>query len=108
MRHSIRFVMAGLVILAAAFPAAAQENSGSLAGAELAQKWCSDCHLVGRGQSHSNDAVPSFAAIAAAPATTAMSLHAFLLTPHGPMPDLKLSREQIDDVVAYILSLRQR
>jgi hypothetical protein len=40
--------------------------------------------------------------------TTGMSLRAFLLTPHARMPDIQLSREQTDDVVAYILSLRDR
>ena len=39
--------------------------------------------------------------------TTSMSLRVFLQSPHGNMPDYRLSREQIDDVVAYILSLRR-
>jgi mono/diheme cytochrome c family protein len=39
--------------------------------------------------------------------TTEMGLHAFLQTPHQRMPDLHLSREEIDDVAAYILSLRR-
>ena len=30
-----------------------------------------------------------------------------LQSPHPPMPDLKLSRNQLDDVAAYILSLRK-
>jgi hypothetical protein len=42
------------------------------------------------------------------PSTTSMSLHAFLMTPHGQMPDFASTRAQIDDVVAYILSLRSR
>jgi mono/diheme cytochrome c family protein len=36
-----------------------------------------------------------------------MSLHAFLLTPHANMPNYRLTSEEIDDVVAYILSLRR-
>jgi hypothetical protein len=35
-------------------------------------------------------------------------LRAFLQTPHGQMPDFTLGRDQIDDVVAYLLSLRAR
>jgi hypothetical protein len=37
-----------------------------------------------------------------------MSLHAFLITPHANMPDYRLTPQQIDDVVTYILSLRPR
>jgi mono/diheme cytochrome c family protein len=99
---------AALVILATAFPAAAQEASDPAAGAALARTWCSGCHVVDPQQSRATDAVPSFAAIAAAPASTSASLHEFLAMPHAPMPDLKLSGQQIDNVVAYILSLRQR
>jgi len=108
MRHATRFLITGLLILATAGPAAAQDASDPVGGAELARTWCSGCHVVEPQQSHGNDAVPSFAAIAAAPATTPASLHAFLAKPHGQMTDLKLSHLQIDDVVAYILSFRPR
>lgn len=101
-------VRAALVILATASPAVAQVASDPATGAALAQTWCSGCHVVDPRQLRGNDAAPSFAAIAAAPATTSDSLHMFLAMPHAPMPDLKLSGQQIDNVVAYILSLRQR
>lgn len=104
MRH---VVTAALVVLATSFPAAAQEASDPATGGALAQRWCSGCHLVDAQQARANDAAPPFAAIAAAPATSSASLHAFLSMPHAPMPDLKLSGQQIDNVVAYILSLRQ-
>ncbi len=41
------------------------------------------------------------------PSTTSMSLRVFLQSPHGNMPDYRLTREQMDDVVAYLLSLRR-
>ncbi len=37
-----------------------------------------------------------------------MSLRVFLQSPHARMPDLHLSRDEIADVSAYILSLRSR
>ena len=40
--------------------------------------------------------------------TTPMSLRAFLQTPHSRMPDLRLSRDEIDNLTAYILSLRRK
>jgi len=44
----------------------------------------------------------------ARPETTALSLSVFLQTPHHRMPDYALSRNEIADLVAYILSLRGR
>ena len=79
------------------------------AGRRLAEAWCAGCHMVAPDAIQSpNDAIPSFAAIARMPSTTMSSLNAFLQSPHPPMPDLKLSRAQISDISAYILSLRPR
>ena len=39
-------------------------------------------------------------------ATTPLSLRVFLQTSHNRMPNLSLSRDQTDNVAAYILSLR--
>ena len=40
--------------------------------------------------------------------TTPLSLRVFLQTPHNRMPDLHLSRTEIDDLIGYILSLRDK
>ena len=91
-------------------PAAwAQDNSAAVAaGRELGLKWCSECHLVERGQPNPpSDAVPSWYAIAKDPATTEAGLHAFFATPHKQMPNIALSRQETDEIVAYILSLKE-
>jgi len=80
-------------------------------GRGLAQLWCSDCHLVDPQERKSGrDSAPTFLSIARMKSTTEASLAAFLSTPHGGagrMPDLVLNRNEIQDVSAYILSLRQ-
>jgi len=38
--------------------------------------------------------------------TTADQLRGFLSHPHGAMPDLSLTREEVDDLIAYINTLR--
>ena len=77
------------------------------AGRAIAERWCSGCHLVDHVQkSAPNDAIPSFRAVANMKSTTTISLAVFLQTPHEPMPNFMLSRRQIADVSAYILSLR--
>jgi mono/diheme cytochrome c family protein len=102
-----RIVVAAALALVA-LPAAAQESGDGVAGHDLAVRWCSSCHVVDPGQQHQgNDAVPTFAAIAAMKSTTAASLTVFLATPHARMPDYALSRNDIANVSAYILSLRK-
>ena len=74
-------------------------------GAQLAQQWCASCHVTG-GTPAANlqQGPPSFSTIAHA--RTADQLRAFLSHPHGAMPDLSLTRAEIDDLVGYIETLR--
>ena len=96
-------------LLAIALPATAQEIGDTAAGRQLAETWCSTCHVVGPSVTRgASNGAPPFAAVAQMKSTTPMSLHAFLQTPHARMPDLHLTRDQIDDLSAYILSLRHR
>lgn len=104
MRPAIPLALLSLFSL----PAFAQTSAGDAdAGRVLAQTWCSNCHVVDANPVQARDSVPSFPAIAAMPSTTALSLQAFLQTPHGKMPNFQLGRTQIDDLVAYILTLRR-
>ncbi|MCX8135069.1 MAG: cytochrome c [Roseococcus sp.] len=102
-----RMALLGVLV---ATPAAAQGPAPALIGEgqRLAQQWCANCHAVAPGQRPpAGDAAASFPAIAALPSTTEMSLRVFLQTPHAAMPDYRLSRAELDAVVAYILSLRR-
>lgn len=100
------------ILVAAALPFAAAWAEGDTtvetAGRDLALKWCAECHLVDKSQTQApSDAVPSFYAVADHASTTETGLKAFLMSPHKKqMPNFTLTREQIDDLVAYILSLR--
>jgi len=91
-----------------ASPAWAQHGGDAATGATLARTWCSTCHVVGPGQADgTSTGAPPFAAIAHMKSTTPTALRVFLQTPHGRMPDLHLSRQEIADVSAYIMSLRK-
>jgi mono/diheme cytochrome c family protein len=88
---------------------AAEEIGDASAGRNLAETWCSSCHVVAQSQQGSTSTgAPTFAAVAQMKSTTPLSLRAFLLTPHARMPDLHLTRDEIDNLAAYILSLRRR
>ena len=95
-------VIAASFIAGASLPAHAQDAER---GRMLAREWCGSCHVTETGGTGS-DVAPPFATIAKDPSTTPDSLHRWLVAPHPPMPDLKLSRDEEDDILAYLLSLK--
>jgi cytochrome c len=75
-------------------------------GARLARQWCANCHVIDHAGANAPvpQGPPSFRVIANR--VNADALRAFLSHPHGKMPDLTLSRAEIDDLIAYIQTLR--
>jgi mono/diheme cytochrome c family protein len=106
------FLIAGLVCLSLpglSNPAGAQVTVGdAVNGAMIAERWCTGCHAVGPASGRATDGAPTLQSVADRASTTTMSLQVFLRTPHARMPDLSLSREETDDLIAYILGLRRR
>lgn len=102
--------LAGLALLASSSLAAAQSIPGrpdAKAGAMLANKVCSNCHLTGAGaQIQAQADVPSFKEIANRPDQSAEAIIAGVLLPKHPMPEIQLTRDERDHLAAYILTLR--
>ena len=87
--------------------AAAQDLPGDpAAGASLAREVCAECHLVSEDQLIDPAIGPSLLEVAEHPATTELSLRAFLQTPHATMPNLMLTPQETDDIIAYLLELK--
>jgi mono/diheme cytochrome c family protein len=103
MHHTFPAVM--LVSLALAASTAERAVADAAKGSQLAQQWCASCHVTG-GTPAANlqQGPPSFSTIAHA--RTADQLRAFLSHPHGAMPDLSLTRAEIDDLIGYIETFR--
>jgi mono/diheme cytochrome c family protein len=99
------FVFSVLSAAVAALPVAAVAAGDVASGQVLAKTWCTGCHIVGSNGA-GGDSAPPFAAIANRPNLSPGALRAWLTDPHPPMPNLDLSRQQIDDVNAYLDSLR--
>ena len=97
-----------LLLITAAPSVSAQDIGDVAAGRHLAETWCANCHVVKFAQSEgASTGAPSFPSVAAQKAITPMALAVWLQTPHHRMPDFHLTRNEIDDVSAYILSLRK-
>lgn len=100
-----RVIMGTVVAFAVALPSKAA-LADVAAGERLARQWCANCHVTdGSGPSATlPQGPPSFRV--AAGHLNPEQLRAFLTHPHGQMPDLSLTRSEIDDLIAYIESLR--
>jgi len=86
----------------------AQRAPDPIEGENIAENLCSSCHIVGTSASGVVNAdVPSFTSIANSPDQTLERIIRKIVIPHQPMPDLQLTRLEIADVAAYILSLRK-
>jgi len=97
--------LTGAVLLPISFAPAWAAGRPEL-GRQLAERWCASCHVVGPGQKEASADVPPFASIARRGDLSESILAAFLSTPHPPMPNLSLSRQDVSDVLAYIRSLQ--
>jgi mono/diheme cytochrome c family protein len=87
--------------------AIAQEFGDAQAGRDFAREVCAVCHAVeGEAVGSPHPDAPNFRRIAIEPGMTATAISVILRTPHRQMPDLVLSPDEIRDVAAYILTLK--
>jgi mono/diheme cytochrome c family protein len=109
MRHTAFRSLFIAAALAVPIEALAQPLEGNLSsGRQLAIEICSGCHQVDADISSKGAYPPSLEDIAKLPSTTALSLRAFLRSSHITMPNLLIFAPDIDDLIVYILSLKQQ
>ena len=102
-------VLGAAALAAASFSAKAQDRDIT-AGRDFAREACRACHMVERQPRALRriDIGPAFRDIANTPEMTQTAIRVFLTSSHPKMPNLILPQEEIADVAAYILSLRNR
>jgi len=79
-----------------------------LSGRRIATTLCSSCHRVLPMTLSDNADPPSFQSIADQPSTTGLSLNVFLHSNHRNMPDFIFGKDESNDLIAYILSLKRK
>lgn len=104
----MRWIVLAMMVAASAPAARAADIGNPAAGRDIAARWCSGCHDITGAVPRLQEGPPAFPTIAGRTETTAAGLRAFLHTPHAQMPDLSLSRDETDHLIAFILSLKQR
>jgi len=98
----MRFGIFLVLLLICSAPARAAGDTE--AGRHLAETSCSTCHATD-GAAGASDIAPSFAHIANAKKGDLSWTRAWLMDPHPPMKGIDLTRQQIDNIVAYLRSL---
>src|SRR5256885_1933940 len=106
--QAVRTAMLGCAFAAAAWNANAQDGDVAT-GRAFARETCITCHVVEPTNVSPRVVAigPNFQDVANTKGMTATALRVFLTTSHPKMPNLILTPEQITDVSAYILSLRE-
>jgi mono/diheme cytochrome c family protein len=105
-------VIRRLAILAALCAAAASARAvetGSIPqGQDMARGACAACHAVERDDAFSPVfPAPTFRDLAETPGMTATALTVALRKPHRDMPDFILKPDELNNLTAYILGLKQ-
>jgi mono/diheme cytochrome c family protein len=102
--YLVSFALALSAAVAASSPSAAADVAK---GEQLTRQWCVHCHVIAAAPAAGTvqQGPPSLRAVAQG-GRSGGQLRAFLSRPHGAMPDLALARSEIDDLIAYIETLR--
>jgi mono/diheme cytochrome c family protein len=102
-------LLAALAFTAGPAAAGAQEPGDARKGLSFAQQVCAECHAVLARETVSPLAnAPPFEAIANTPGMTAIALTVWFHTSHPTMPNIVIHGDDLDNIIAYILSLRDK
>lgn len=103
MRRAIVLSALALLIVPLASPSHAVKAAAP-EGKALAQKLCSNCHMIENSQPRANADVPTFREIANRPEQTVDKTMAEIDIPQHPMPFLNLSQAELRAVASYVMS----
>ena len=103
--HKMRLLLLAFAFIAT-FSSSALAGGAPRAGQALAERWCASCHLVTQEQTQASADIPSFRSIAKRSQRLDW-LEEFLADSHPPMPTLSLTRQDIQNLEAYLESLKQ-
>jgi mono/diheme cytochrome c family protein len=100
--------LVSVICSAALISSAAAEQVGNAAeGASYAKQVCAQCHAIDRTGASPEAKAPPFRDAANTPGMTGTALTVWLSTSHPTMPNIVLERHDMENVVAFILSLKE-
>ncbi|MBS0250734.1 MAG: c-type cytochrome [Proteobacteria bacterium] len=108
---AMRSLVTAAILATASMPSAAdsQEIGDAKRGYDFAAQHCAECHAIDFGNPKSPNAdAPSFTSVAQTSGMSGRALAVWLDTTHPTMPNFVLHADDRDDVIAYIMSLKNR
>jgi mono/diheme cytochrome c family protein len=97
-----------LFVAASVVSGQAAEPGDAHKGFDYAKSICAPCHAIEAGQKRSPvKAATPFEVFANTPGVNRIALLVFLQTPHATMPNLIVTGDDADNVIAYLLSLKK-
>jgi mono/diheme cytochrome c family protein len=107
MNRIVATIFAGTAIVCFTSPGFSQELGDAKRGKSMAEMVCAECHAVEKGALRSrNGNAPTFTTLATTPGMTPMAVRVALRTSHREMPNLVLKNNEVDDVIAYLATLK--
>jgi mono/diheme cytochrome c family protein len=106
MERAMVWSIAFMASLLASSQAQAQQIDRAKRGLFVARQVCAQCHAVEKRSRRSPDAAaPRFDDIANSPGMTATAISVALqTTPHRTMPNVRMNRDELSNLVTYILA----
>lgn len=91
-----------LLVISTDHQARAADTGDAALGRTLAERWCVSCHTAG---SRGSDTAPPLAQLLRGTNADEQRLRGWLAAPHPPMRGIDLSRQQTEDIIAYLRAL---
>jgi mono/diheme cytochrome c family protein len=96
-------------LLSAASTVAAAESGDIDAGLKVAAERCAECHdITSRNPMSTASGIPTFYVVANTAGISRISLLVWMQTSHPTMPNLMIEPEDLDNLIAYILRLKDK
>lgn len=100
-------VLTGVLLLGLG-PGSAEATEAIAKGRALAERLCAHCHMVpGQGEKRAANEIPGFAAMARRRNQTPEGIIAWLRAVPPIMPNHHLSQDEMYDLAAFIMTLRE-
>jgi mono/diheme cytochrome c family protein len=107
MKRFLKISLVALAFATATQSAVAQGSGDAKAGLAYADAVCAECHAIKKGERVSpHERATAFEVVANARGMSDMALRVWFQSPHPSMPNLTLKEKLADDLVAYIMSLK--
>ena len=104
--YTVARAIGTLMLCVIAENAGAQQFGDAEEGRQLARENCAECHAIDSSPS-ANPNAPTFKDLATTPGMTSAALTVALQTAHSKMPNFVLKGSAREDIIAYILSLKE-